>query len=62
MLVFSHWGYNNYKLFANAPGLHHRVKKKQKQNTTAGKRKWKNDTKNTTKHKTSPTPRLDLVK
>lgn len=28
MLVFSRWGYNHYKLFANAPGLHHRVKTK----------------------------------
>lgn len=32
MLVFSRWGYNHKKLFANALGLHHRVKNKIKQN------------------------------
>lgn len=39
MLVFSRWGYNHNKLFANAPGLHHRVKTNK--NKLCWELKWK---------------------
>lgn len=51
--MFSRWGYNHYKLFADVPGLHHRVKK------AAGqfkKNKHEMTLKITTKHKINPTP------
>lgn len=63
MLVFSHWGYNHYKLFANALGLHHRVMFFFKKEAVVGiKRKTnhemtlKKNTSKTTKHKINPTP------
>lgn len=36
MLVFSRWGYNHNKLFADALGLHHRVKTEKKNQAVVG--------------------------
>lgn len=75
MLVFSRWGYDHNKLFADAPGLHHRVKTKTKierKQAVLGikmnkEKKYpdmtlKKKIRQTTKHKINPTPRPDLVK
>lgn len=69
MLVFSRWGYNHYKLFANAPGASsqgYKKKKKLREDFKKKKKKimkWhkKSNKDNKTQNKILH-PWLDLVK